>query len=151
MTKRLTVLSLIFLLPVLLLAQKFTIRGVITDAGSGETLIGATLLYGEGKGVVTDMDGKYYIKVDPGTYHIKVSYVGFLGQEVDVKVENSDITQDFSLKTPTLTEVEVVGDVAKSRETPVAFSTVRPIQIQEELAKINKKLDELPSRGDYSR
>ncbi|MEI7981923.1 MAG: TonB-dependent receptor plug domain-containing protein, partial [Bacteroidota bacterium] len=28
----------------------------------------------------------------------------------------------------------MVGDVAKTRETPVAFSTVRPIQLQEELA-----------------
>jgi hypothetical protein len=62
MTKRLTILSLILLLPVWLLAQKFTIRGVVTDDGSGETLIGATILYGEGKGVVSDMDGKYYKK-----------------------------------------------------------------------------------------
>jgi len=34
----------------------------------------------------------------------------------------------------TLTEVEVVGDMARTRETPVAFSSVKPKEIQEELA-----------------
>ncbi len=134
MTKHFTVLILSFLFPVLIFGQKFMIRGVVTDANSGETLIGATILYGEGKGVVTDMDGRYYIKVEKGTYHLSVSYVGYLPQELDVTLEQAEITQNFQLKSPTLTEVEVVGDVAKARETPVAFSTVRPIQLQEELA-----------------
>jgi len=134
MIKRFTVLFAAILLPFLLIAQKCMIRGVVSDAGSGETLIGATILYDAGKGVITDMDGRYYIKVDPGTYHLKVSYVGYIPQEINVTAEKGEITQDFNLKTPTLTEVEVVGDVAKTRETPVAFSTVRPIQIQEELA-----------------
>jgi iron complex outermembrane receptor protein len=134
MMKSLTVLSIIFLFPVLLFAQKINIRGVVTDANTGETLIGATISYGDNKGVVTDVDGKYYLKVDKGTYHLKVSYVGYIPQEVDVVVGNSEVAQDFQLKTLTLTEVEVIGDVAKTRETPVAFSTVRPLQIQEELA-----------------
>lgn len=134
MTKRITIFILIFCIPVILFAQKSLIKGVVTDAGSGETLIGATILYGENKGVVTDMDGRYYLKVDPGTYHLKVSYVGYIPQEIDITVVKGEIIQNFSLKTPTLTEVEVVGDIAKTRETPVAFSTVKPIQLQEELA-----------------
>jgi len=134
MTKKFTLFFITLLFPVILFAQKHTIMGVVTDANSGETLIGATILYSEGKGVVTDMDGRYYIKVDPGTYHLKVSYVGYILQELTVTVQKGDISQDFKLKTLTLTEVEVVGDIAKTRETPVAFSTVRPIQIQEELA-----------------
>ncbi|MEI7499558.1 MAG: TonB-dependent receptor [Bacteroidota bacterium] len=134
MTKHFTILFFSILFPVLLFGQKCMIRGVVTDANSGETLIGATILYGEGKGVVTDMDGRYYIKVDAGTYHLMVSYVGYIGQEIDVTVQKGEFAQDFNLKTLTLTEVEVVGDIAKTRETPVAFSTVRPIQLQEELA-----------------
>ncbi|MCX6305222.1 MAG: TonB-dependent receptor [Bacteroidetes bacterium] len=134
MTKQLTILFFSILFPVLLFAQKNMIRGVVSDANSGETLIGATILYGEGKGAVTDMDGRYYLKVEPGTYHLKVSYVGYLPVEADVTVGKEEVTQNFSLKTPTLTEVEVIGDVAKTRETPVAFSTVQPIKLQEELA-----------------
>ena len=134
MTKYFTILILTILFPVLLFGQKYMIRGIVTDANSGETLIGATIMFGEGKGVVTDMDGRYFIKVEKGTYHLKVSYVGYLPQELDVTVQQTELTQNFQLKTPTLSEVEVVGDVAKARETPVAFSTVRPIQLQEELA-----------------
>lgn len=134
MTTRFIIFILTVFFPALLFAQKNMIRGVVTDANSGETLIGATILYDEGKGVVTDMDGRYFLKVEPGTYHLKVSYVGYLPQEIDLVVGKNEITQDFALQTPTLTEVEVVGDVAKIRETPVAFSTVRPIQLQEELA-----------------
>ncbi|MCX6277884.1 MAG: TonB-dependent receptor [Bacteroidetes bacterium] len=134
MKKHITLFSLLFLLPVLIFAQKHTIRGTITDANSGETLIGATISYGEGKGVVSDMDGRYFLALEKGAYHLKVSYVGYVAQESDVTIQNSDLTQDFQLKTPTLTEVEVVADVAKTRETPVAFSTIQPIQLQEELA-----------------
>jgi iron complex outermembrane receptor protein len=134
MTKLFTVFFVTVLFPVLIFAQKFTISGIVTDANSGETLIGATILFGEGKGVITDMDGRYYISVDKGTYHLKVSYVGYLAQEMVITVTGAAMNQDFHLKTPTLTEVEVVGDVAKTRETPVAFSTIKPIKLQEELA-----------------
>ena len=122
------------LFPVFLFAQKHQVRGVVTDANSGETLIGATISYGTGKGVISDMDGRYYIKLDKGSHHLKVSYVGYLPQEMDITIQESDLTQNFQLKTLTLTEVEVVADVAKTRETPVAFSTVQPIKLQEELA-----------------
>ena len=134
MKRHFTVFSILFLLPMLIFAQKHSVQGIVTDAGSGETLIGATISYGEGKGAVTDIDGRYYLKLEKGTYHLKVSYVGYIAQEMDVNLQNGDITQNFQLKTPTLTEVEVVGDIAKTRETPVAFSTVQPIKLQEELA-----------------
>ncbi len=134
MTKHFTILFFAILMPFLLFAQKHQVRGVVTDANSGETLIGATVSYGDGKGVITDMDGRYYIKLDVGSYHFKVSYVGYLQQEADITMQATDLTQNFQLKTLTLTEVEVVADVAKTRETPVAFSTVQPIKLQEELA-----------------
>ncbi|MEI7660874.1 MAG: TonB-dependent receptor [Bacteroidota bacterium] len=133
MTKTLTIFFLSILFPVFLSAQKYQVHGVVTDANSGETLIGATITYGTGKGVITDMDGRYYIKLEKGSYHLKVSYVGYLQQEIDLLLQESDVSQNFQLKTPTLTEVEVVADVAKTRETPVAFSTVQPIKLQEEL------------------
>jgi len=134
MMKQFTIYILAAFFPVMLFAQKHQIKGVVTDANSGESLIGATISYGEGKGVITDMDGRYFLKLDKGTYHLKVSYVGYLPQELDVVIMEADVNQDFQLHTPTLTEVEVVADVAKTRETPVAFSSVQPIKLQEELA-----------------
>jgi len=124
----------LLLFPVFVYAQTYTIKGTVTDATTGETLIGATILYGEGKGVVTDLDGDYELEVPEGTYTIRVSYVGYNPQEQTVTTGRKPVTVNFKLKTTTLTEVEVVADVAQTRETPVAFSTVRPKEIQEELA-----------------
>ncbi|MBE0648162.1 MAG: carboxypeptidase-like regulatory domain-containing protein, partial [Bacteroidales bacterium] len=131
------VLSAIFialLFPALLHAQLATIKGTVTDATTGETLIGATILYGEGKGGVTDLDGQFELRVPEGTYTIRVSYVGFIEQQQTVTTGNRPATLNFRLKTMTLTEVEVVADVALTRETPVAFSTIKPKEIREELA-----------------
>jgi hypothetical protein len=47
-------------------AQKTRVYGVVKDANSGETLISANVLVAEGKGVVTDFDGKYSIEVANG-------------------------------------------------------------------------------------
>jgi hypothetical protein len=57
-----------------------TLRGTVTDAISGETLIGATVKIAEldGKAAVTDIDGNYRIDVgQSGRYTIETSYVGY--------------------------------------------------------------------------
>ncbi len=130
----LSVIIIALLFPALLHAQLFTIKGTVTDANTGETLIGATILYGEGKGGVSDLDGQFELKVPAGTYTIRASYVGYMEQQQTVATSTKTFTLDFKLKTMTLTEVEVVADVALTRETPVAFSTIKPKEIQEELA-----------------
>ena len=128
-------LTFIFLLfPLLLAAQDHTIKGTVTDATTGETLIGASILYEMGKGVTTDLDGQFSLKVPSGTYTLTISYVGYLKQEKTVTTSHKPVVVNFKLKTTTLTEVEVVADIALTRETPVAFSTIRPKEIQEQLA-----------------
>ncbi len=110
------------------------VEGVVRDAVSGETLIGVNIVYAPGKGVVSDIDGHYYIQLDNGSHTLTISYVGYITQTQPVKINNKIITLNIDLKNVTLSEVEVVGDLARSRETPVAFSTVNPVQLQEELA-----------------
>lgn len=128
-----TTLILLFI-PLLIFAQQGTISGVISDAKTGETLIGANITYGPGKGTVSDIEGRYSLTLDYGTYKLTVSYVGYKSIEKEVTVNSPKITIDFKLVNKTLSEVEVIGDLAVSRETPIAFSTIKPIQLQEELA-----------------
>ena len=73
----LMVVAFAALLPQTLSAQ--TLRGVVTDAITGEPLIGATVKLVEAdKGVVTDIDGNYRIDVgQTGRYTIETSYVGY--------------------------------------------------------------------------
>lgn len=61
-------------------AMAQTMRGTVTDAITGETLIGATVKIVELQGVaaVTDINGHYRLDVGtPGRYTIETSYVGY--------------------------------------------------------------------------
>lgn len=129
----------IFLSLLLLSLAGFTqngkITGVVSESLTGETLIGANIKVGADKGTVADIEGKFSIEVPAGEYTVTASFVGYLPLEQKVNVsEGKTFNIQFKLKPTTLQEVEVIGDVAKTRETPVAFSTLTSRQISEELA-----------------
>jgi iron complex outermembrane receptor protein len=77
---------------VLLLAVAFcnfavaqTITGTVTDAESGEPLIGANILVvGTATGTVTDFDGTYSINVPADAKQLEFSYTGFAAQTIDI-------------------------------------------------------------------
>ncbi len=110
------------------------IKGTVKDATSGETIIGASVMYAAGRGGVTDINGNFLIKIDSvGDYTLTISYVGYEPQKQKIKAQGKTINLNFSLQVTSLNEVEVVADVAKTRETPIAFSNVSQKQIEEEL------------------
>ena len=55
------------------------LRGTVTDASTGETLIGANIrVEGTSFGAPTDLDGEYTItNIPPGTYTVVFSYIGY--------------------------------------------------------------------------
>lgn len=63
--------------------QPAQLKGVVTDAGTGETLIGANVrIVGTSFGAATDLDGSYAISgVPEGSYTIIFSYIGFKNLE----------------------------------------------------------------------
>jgi TonB-linked SusC/RagA family outer membrane protein len=59
------------------------ITGAITDATTGEPIIGATVLEkGTQNGTVTDFDGKYSLEVRGAT--LTISYIGYISKDVNV-------------------------------------------------------------------
>jgi outer membrane cobalamin receptor len=130
--KKFSILFLSFFTSLLAFSQG-EIKGTLKDASTGETVIGATVTVAEGKAAITDLNGNYSIKVDDGTYNVVISYVGFETQKFKVKVTGKPVVVNASLAAKTLNEVEIVADVAKTRETPVAFSTISAKHIEEEL------------------
>ena len=67
-----------FFLPQIVMAQ--TVKGKVSDAVTGETLIGATVKVVElpGTGGVTNVDGEFSIAIiQSGRYTIETSYVGY--------------------------------------------------------------------------
>ncbi len=71
--------------------------GVVTDARTGEAVIGASVaIVGTATGVITDIDGKFVILANPQDV-LKVSYVGYTTKEVKVgnrKVLAIDLSED---------------------------------------------------------
>ena len=113
-------------------AQSGQLTGVVSDAITGETLIQASVLIGT-SGVATDFDGKYTLSLPYGEHEITVQYIGYESQTRTITVDRSLVQANFKLSTIVLREAEVIADVAIERETPVAFSNIKPVQIQEEL------------------
>jgi iron complex outermembrane receptor protein len=57
-------------------SQQATIQGIVKDAGTGEALVGATVLQPPANGTVTDISGAYKLTVEPGEVTLVVSYIG---------------------------------------------------------------------------
>ena len=109
------------------------INGKISDLNTGEPLIGATILHADGEGTVSNYDGYFELRLKKGVYTITASYVGYQAYQKEIRIDRN-IELNIRLKTTTLSEVEVVADVAIDRKTPVAFSTIPAKKIEEELA-----------------
>jgi iron complex outermembrane receptor protein len=113
------------LLPFLAAAQ-LSISGKVTDQKTGDALPGATVgLVNQSNNVVTDINGRYRIdKLKPGTYTIKVSYIGYQTTTKDI-VLNADILVDFPvLRTTLLTEEITVTATRASNNAPTAFTNL---------------------------
>ena len=108
-----------------LFAQEFTVSGVVTDATTGDVLIGANVYFPDlHMGAATDESGEYSISVAPGKYSMTCSYIGFdrIDQDIDV---SADMTLNFSMQEYQFTlSVTVLSDRVKERETPVAFTNI---------------------------
>jgi len=71
--------------------QSFTISGTVKDAGTGETLIGASVVLANAKAAksLTNAYGFYSINVPEGTYKMSVSFVGYVTDTATLVVEKS--------------------------------------------------------------
>ncbi|MCT4663855.1 MAG: TonB-dependent receptor [Flavobacteriales bacterium] len=130
--KKLLFISILFFCVTLVNAQGL-IKGVVKDARTSETLISASIMYGENKGVVTDINGKFSMSVPNGEYKLTVSYVGYKSVIRNVSVSNNTQNLVINLQPEILDEVTLVADIAQERKTPVAFTSITPKKITEEL------------------
>lgn len=111
------------------LAQNGTIRGSIIEDASGETVIGANVFVeGTDKGSVTDLDGEFTFSIAPGTYTVKISYVGYQDLTVeDVVVTAGQVTliKELRLMDSSLELEQVVVSAQAIRTTETALMTIK--------------------------
>ena len=73
--KRCALTFVMSMLCLIVFAQSYTVRGIVTD-NSGEPIIGATVLVpGTSNGAATDLDGNFTLNCNQGD-KLQVSYVG---------------------------------------------------------------------------
>ena len=100
-----------------------TITGQVTDA-SGEPIIGATVrVAGQGGGVITDIDGNFSIKAEPGSM-LSVSYIGYKTVETAASQNMKIALQDDS---QLLEDVVVIGyGTVKKGDLTGSVSAMKP-------------------------
>ncbi len=134
MHSKLLVQSLLLLLvPALLIGgTKGKIRGKVTDRQSGEALIGANVIVvGTSAGAASDLNGEYVIvNVDPGTYQLKASFVGYQPITLSNIRVNADLTTEANFQLAaegvTLQVVEITAErplVNKNATNAVRITT----------------------------
>ena len=116
-------------------AQTYTLSGTITDGNLREALIGVTIYAGE-KGAITDFNGDYSLELPNGTHQVTYSYVGYEDRAETVIINGESLRKDIIMgeSSEVLKTVTVTADIAIARRTPVAFSNIPTVRIQEELA-----------------
>ena len=101
------------------LAQNGSISGIVTDAKTGETVVGANVvIQGTSVGSATDMDGKFTIpNVKPGSYNLSVTFITYKTHTIpDVLVESGKVSRIL---------VQMQEDVSELQE--VVITGVREI------------------------
>ena len=96
-------------------AQSFLITGTVLD-NTGVPLPGATVMeVGTSTGTQTDFDGKFSLNVSSEDAVLKITYVGFLSQEIPIEGKK-EIQVNLQENVSSLEEIVVVGYGTQSKK-----------------------------------
>src|SRR3546814_14522231 len=71
-------------LSLVLFAQQGRVVGTVSESGATETIIGVNVMAeGENAGTNTDFEGDYVLGLNPGTYTITYSFLGFQTKAIE--------------------------------------------------------------------
>jgi TonB-dependent receptor len=102
--------------------QTGTVAGTIMDGEFVEPMAFANVIVkGTTTGTTSDFDGKYALSLEPGTYTLIFSYVGYNTQEISdvVITANKETIVDVTLTTNSLETVVVTTSVKRNTENAV--------------------------------
>jgi hypothetical protein len=118
-----------------LYAQRHTISGHVKDAGTGEDLIGASIVVkATGQGTVTNAYGFYSLTLPSDSVTLVYSYLGYNNQEKRLSLkQNITLNVSLSLQSRELSEVVVkansLQDKANSTQMSVEQLTTREAKL----------------------
>lgn len=125
MKKSITFLLSLFALFSVLNAQNGTLRGTISDSGTGEVISFANVLVSElGTGTTSDLDGNFSLELPAGTYQLVISFLGYANMTIDgisiKEKEVSSISPQLLEEGTLLAEVTVTAKQISNTEAAIA-------------------------------
>ena len=117
-------------------AQEGSITGRVTDGATSQSLVGAQVfVIGTARGVLTNANGGYTLRVPPGTYTIRAQFIGYATGEQSVTiVAGGTQAIDFQLQIGGLVLDAIVVTGARTQrsvvETTVPVDVITAAEIQ---------------------
>jgi len=113
------------------------IKGVVSDASTGQTIAGVALrVQGIEMGGTSDAYGAFSLNLAPGTYALKFTHVAYQDKELPITVKASEVINIGNIlldpRTIGLTEVHIISSYVSERGNPVAVSTVSAKNIEKQ-------------------
>jgi TonB-dependent starch-binding outer membrane protein SusC len=114
-------------------AQQTSVSGIVKDAKTGETILGASILEkGTSKGVITNIDGAFTISV-PSNATLVVKYLGYLSVEVPV-AGKTNFTIQLREDAISLGEVVAIGyGTVKKNDATGSLTAIKPDKLNKGL------------------
>lgn len=115
------------------LAQSFQVSGVVKDQ-RGEPLIGVSILEkGANNGVVTDLDGKFSVRVNSASSVLIITYIGYKKKELTAQLDKvldvilqedvNELDEVMVIAYGTKKKRDMIGSVTKVKSEDMALST----------------------------
>jgi len=122
----------LFVLSVSMQAQNFTLSGTISDE-SGEPLLGVTVFVKEtSNGTISDMEGKYLLKLPKGTYTI-IARMPSQSIEKTVTITKDTVLNFSVAESPEALDAVLISAVRVNADSPITYSNLE----KEEISKRN--------------
>ncbi len=112
---------------------QMSLSGIVRDSKTNEALAGATLqLEGTTMADVADEWGRFSFRLTPGSYAVRVSFVGYEPKAEIVKLSESTQIEIALIQSAILTEAVVVNATRATDKTPTTFTNVSKAKIQQQ-------------------
>lgn len=112
-------------------SQSYTLSGYVSDANTGERLIGATVLDTlHQQGLATNTYGFYSLTLPAGKIILRVSYLGYQEQYYTLDLaRDTTLSLTLTLADRVLSEVEITDQRERLSGTQMSTISLRPVDI----------------------
>ncbi|MDG1261957.1 MAG: TonB-dependent receptor [Flavobacteriales bacterium] len=101
----------------------FSVSGTVTDASTGEPMIGVNIVDDSGKGASTNIDGLYTLELPTGEHQLSASFIGYEKMTFTVVISNTNVERNIQLK-PAAKQIDFVVVSAGKFEQELGEVTV---------------------------